>query len=267
MLQPTASGYAPVNGVELYYAIYGTGDPVVLLHGGFGSIEMFGPVLARLAEGHTVIGIDLQGHGRSPVGDRAMSFEAFADDVAGVLRHLEFDQADFVGYSVGGLTVERLAIQHPGLVRRLVVVSAPFAKAGWHDHNLEGMSQIGAASAEPMKQSPMYEAFAAINPDPETNWPKLHVALGQMINAPFDWSDAVPSIAAPTMIVVGDWDSVRIEHATRFFQLLGGGAQDAMWDGSGMNQNRFAVLPGETHYTTFMSTALAEEVVRFLDSQ
>src|SRR5690606_1584620 len=132
----------------------------------------------------------------------------------------------------------------------------PYARSGWHQFNLDGMAQLGEGSAEAMKGTPMYEMFAAVNPDPETNWPKLHIQQGSLVNADYDWSAEVPGIAAPTLVVVGDWDSVRIAHATQFFELLGGGRQDAGWDGSGMNPNRFAVLPSSTHYGIFTDPRL-----------
>lgn len=264
---PAKSGYAPVNGVEVYYQVYGEGEPLVLLHGGFGAIEMFGPNIAALAASHTVIGVDLQAHGRTLPFDRPMTFENLASDIAGLIHYLGYDKADLVGYSTGGQVALRTAIDHPEVVDRLVVISTPYARSGWHQFNLDGMAQLGEGSAEAMKGTPMYEMFAVVNPDPETNWPKLHIQQGSLVNADYDWSAEVPGIAAPTLVVVGDWDSVRIAHATQFFELLGGGRQDAGWDGSGMNPNRFAVLPSSTHYGIFTDPRLPKTVIPFLDAQ
>ena len=162
MLTPTTSGYAPVNGVEAYYAIYGEGEPLVLLHGGFGAIEMFGPVLAALAEGRQVIGVDLQAHGRTAPHNRPMTFENLATDIAELIKFLGFEKADVMGYSTGGQVALRLAIDHPEVVDRLVLVSTPFARSGWQQANLDSMAMIGPASAEGMKQTPMYQMFAPL---------------------------------------------------------------------------------------------------------
>jgi pimeloyl-ACP methyl ester carboxylesterase len=129
---PATFGLATVNGIELAYQVHGSGRPLVLLHGGFGSVEMFGPNVAALAAGRSVIGVDLQSHGRTPAVDRPMRFETMADDVAALIGHLGHEQADVMGFSFGGGVALRTAIQHPDSVRRLVVVSAPFRRDGWH---------------------------------------------------------------------------------------------------------------------------------------
>ncbi|MDB5561993.1 MAG: alpha/beta hydrolase [Hyphomicrobiales bacterium] len=266
MLPPSSkSGYAPVNGVEVYYAVYGTGKPLILLHGGLGAIEMLGPVLTELAKTHQVIGVDLQAHGRTLPFDRPMSFEAMAGDIAGLVKFLGCDKADIMGYSLGGGVALRTAIDHPEVVDRLVLVSTPYAFAGWHDYNQQGMKQMSSQLAEPMKQTPMYQMNVQVAPDPN-NWPKLLDQLGGMIGKDYDWSAAIPSIKSPTLLVVGDYDAVRIQHATKFFELLGGGQKDGMWDGSGMMPNRFAVLPSTTHYGIFSDPKLADTVLPFLDA-
>ena len=263
------SGYAPVNGIELYYDIHGEGKPLVLLHGGFGAIEMFGPNLAALATGRQVIGVDLQGHGRTKPADRPMTFTNLATDIADLIRWLGHDQADIMGYSLGGATALRTAIDHPAVVGKLIVTSSCYAFSGWHDYNQQGMKGMAAnpaAAVEPMKQTPMYAQYIQLMPDAETNWPKTIAQTAALVGQDYDWSDGVKGLAMPTMIVVGDWDAVRISHATSFFELLGGGKQDANWDGSGMNKNRFAVLPGATHYTSFMDPRLATTAAAFLDA-
>lgn len=265
MTTPGKSGYAPVNGVEVYYEIHGDGAPLLLLHGGFGSIDMFGPNLPMLAAGRQVIGVDLQGHGRTLPFDRPMSFEAMATDVAELIRYLRFEKVDVMGYSMGGGTALRLALDHPELVDRLVVASTGFAFSGWHDFNAEGMRSIGPEMAEGMKQTPMYQSYAAVAPD-VSNWTKLVTQMGEFIGNDYDWSTEIPSIGSPTLLVFGDWDSVRTSHVAQFFELLGGGRQDALWDGSGMNANRLAVLPGVTHYTMFADPRLAEAAIAFLDA-
>ncbi len=223
MPTPTSSGYAPVNGVELYYATYGKGEPLVLLHGGLMTIEGFSNIIPILAEKHEVIAVELQGHGHTGPFERPMSFENMAADVAGLIKHLGHARADIMGYSMGGGVALRLALDHPELVRRLVLTSTPFAFAGWHDYNANGMRAMDVSHAEPMKQSPLYQMFAAVNPDPEANWPKLIAGMSSFIGRDYDWSAEIGKLEAPTMLVVGDWDAVRTSHTTRFFELLGGG--------------------------------------------
>ncbi len=264
-----ASGYAPVNGVEIYYEIHGSGKPLVLLHGGFGSIEMFGPVLAALAEKRQVIGVDLQGHGRTLPFDRPMSFDAFASDVAELIKWLGYEKADIMGYSMGGDTALRVAIDHPDVVDKLIATSAVYAFSGWHDYNQQGMKGMGAnipATIEGMKQSPMYQAYLQLMPDAEANWPRSIARMAAFVGQDFDWSAEIGKIGTPTLLIVGDWDAVRTAHIASFFELLGGGKQDGNWDGSGMNANRLAILPNATHYNIFVDPRLATTALGFLDA-
>ncbi len=265
---PVESGYVATNGIEMFYATYGKGDgdPVVLLHGGLGQIEMLGPLLAAAAEGHRVIGFDLRGHGRTLPFDAPFRYETFADDVAGALRTLGVSRADVIGYSLGGGTALRLAIQHPELVERLVVVSAPFAFAGWHDYNQQGMRSISSALLPQMEGTPMHDAYTAVAPDP-ANFGVLLDRMGEWANFDYDWATEVPSISAPTMLVFGDWDAVRTSHIARFFELLGGGQQDAGWGAENMNANRLAIIPGETHYSIFASPKLGRIALAFVDGE
>jgi pimeloyl-ACP methyl ester carboxylesterase len=257
--------YAEVNGLEMYNEVHGSGEPLILLHGGVGAIEMFGEVLPLLAEGRQVIAADLQAHGRTADIDRSLSYEAMADDVAALIEHLDLEKADIMGYSLGGGVALQTAIRHPEVVRKLVVVSTPFRRDGWYPEVLAGMEQMGPEAAEPMKGTPMYGLYASIAPRPE-DWPVLLTKLGELLKRDYDWSEEVEAIEAPTMIVVGDADSVRTAHAVEFFELLGGGKADAGWDGSGMPNARLAILPATTHYGIFFSPALASAVTPFLDA-
>jgi pimeloyl-ACP methyl ester carboxylesterase len=266
MPTPTKSGYVPVTGGKVYYATYGEGSPLVLLHGGLMTIETFGPVLPLLAETHEVIAIEAQGHGRTGPMDRPMTFDNMAADVAEVIKSLGYDKVDVVGYSMGATIGLRLGLAHPELVKKLVLASAPFAYSGWHDYNQQGMRGLNASVADSMKGTPLYEAFAAVNPDPETNFPKLLDQM-QYMGLDYDFSADVPNLKVPTQLVYGDWDAVRTSHAAKFFELLGGGLQDALWDGSGMNQNRLAILPNVTHYTMMTSPKLAETALEFIDAK
>jgi pimeloyl-ACP methyl ester carboxylesterase len=263
MPTPTKSGYVPVEGGKVYYATYGAGAPLVLLHGGLMTIETFGPVLDHFAAHRQVIAIEAQGHGRTGPLDRPMSFKAMAADVAEVLTALGLGPVDVVGYSMGGSIGLRLALDRPELVKRLVIASSVYAFAGWHDYNQQGMRGLSAAAAPMMVGTPLYEAFAAVNPDPATNFPKLLDQMAYM-GQDYDWSAELGNLKAPTQLIVGDWDAVRTSHTTRFWELLGGGLQDAGWDGSGMNHNRLAILPGVTHYTMMNEPKMVETALAFL---
>jgi pimeloyl-ACP methyl ester carboxylesterase len=268
MLSPSTSGLAPVNGVNIHYEVYGAGKPLILIHGGFGSVGMFAPILPALAQDRQVIGVDLQAHGRTGPLGRPMTFPAMATDIAELIKFLGFETADVMGYSLGGGVALRLAIDHPEVIDRLVLVSTAYAFDNWHDYNQQGMRGIAAnpdATAEGMKGSPMYQGYVAVAPGGAETWPAAVREVAALVGQDFDWSADVPNIKSPTLIVVGDWDSVRIAKATKLFEMLGGGAQDGNWDRSGLNQNRFAVLPNTTHYEAFMSPALPPVVLPFLD--
>jgi pimeloyl-ACP methyl ester carboxylesterase len=261
----TAGNYASVNGLNMYYEIHGRGEPLILLHGGVGAIEMFGEVLPLLAKGRQVIAVDLQAHGRTADIARPLSFELMADDIAALITHLGFESTDVMGYSLGGGVALQTAIRHPNVVRKLVVVSTPFKRDGWYPEVLAGMGQMGPEAAEPMKQTPMYQLYASVAPKPE-DWPVLLTKLGQLLRQDYDWSKDVAAIKAPTLIVVGDADSVRTAHAVELFGLLGGGKADAGWEGFGMSNARLAILPATTHYHIFFSPTLASTVTPFLDA-
>ena len=162
--------YADVNGLSLYYCEHGSGEPLVLLHGGFGSGEMFGPVLPALAEHRRVIAVDLQAHGRTADVGRPLRFETMADDIAALIGHLGLVRSDVMGVSLGGGVALRTAIQHPEVVDRLVLVSVPFRRDGWFPEIGAAMRQFTPQHAEAMKQSPMYESYARIAPRPG-DWP------------------------------------------------------------------------------------------------
>ena len=258
--------YAPVNGLNLYYEIHGQGEPLVLLHGGIGAIEMFGDVLPLLAAGRQVIGVDLQAHGRTADIDRLMTFEAMADDIAALIHQLGFEKADLMGYSLGAGVALQTTIRHPNLVRKLVLVSTPCKRAGWYAEVEANMAQMDmAAAAEPMKQSPMYTLYAQIAPRVD-DWPVLLGKISALLRQDYDWSNEARSIQAPTLLVFGDADSVRPAHIVEFFGLLGGGLVDAGWDSSGMSNSHLAILPALTHYNISTSPALAAAVIPFLDA-
>jgi pimeloyl-ACP methyl ester carboxylesterase len=261
---PAESGYAPVNGLNMYYEIHGAGQPLILLHGGLSTIDLsFGAVLPTLAQGRQAIAVELQGHGHTADIDRPFSYEAMADDIAALIAYLGLQNVDLYGFSLGGGVSWQTAIRHPELVRKLVIASAPIKRDGWYPQVLAGMAQMNAAAAQAMMQTPLYEAYARVAPKPE-DWPALVTKTGQIQAKDYDWSDAVRAITAPTQIVIGDSDSVRPEHALETFRLLGGGVPG---DFGPLPRGQFAVLPGTAHSALpGRADLLLPDILPFLDA-
>ena len=255
---------ARVNGIELAYQVVGEGEPLILMHGGFGSVEMFGPNVELLAAGRQVIGVDLQSHGRSPATDRPMRFETMADDIEALIRSLGFERAAIMGFSLGGAVGLRTVIQHPDVVERLVLVSTVFKRQGWYPEMTAGMDAMGPETASVLMQSPMYEAYQRIAPRVE-DWPTLVRQVVEVVKIDYDWSAEIPGLSIPIILVIGDADGIPPSHAVEFFGLLGGGQHDAGWDRSGMTHHRLAILPGATHYDINVQPALSAAVIPFLD--
>jgi len=261
----TSTGYAPVNGLNLYYEVHGSGEPLILLHGGLGSTEMLSDILPPLAGTRRVIATDLQAHGRTADVNRPLEVEAMADDIAGLMNYLKIARADLMGYSLGAAVALQITIRHPELVRKLVVVSEPCKRDGWYPEVLAAMAQMGPAAAEPLKQSPAYRVYSRSAPRPR-DWTVLLTKMGDLMRKQYDWSKEVASIKVPTMLVFADADAVRPEHMVEFFQLLGGGQKDGSLSGKGIANARLAILPGLTHYNIFSSPALVGTVTPFLDA-
>lgn len=255
-----------VNGVNYYYELHGQGEPLLLLHGGLGSIDMFGPVLAKLAEGRRVIAVDLHGHGRTALGTRAFRIESIADDMAALTKRLGFAKVDVLGYSLGGGVALRMAIQNPRAVRRLVLASTAFASDGFYADMRVQQAQLSAKLAPMMKDTPMYESYAAVAPQ-VSDFPRLLDVLGDLMRKNYDWSAEIPKLKMPVMLVYGDSDMYRPEHEIQFYQLLGGGLRDAGWGRETMSKNRLAILPDATHYDLFVSPRLVATVLPFLNGE
>ena len=255
---PTASGYAPVNGMEMYWESFGAdGLPLVVVHGGYGLISTMTPLIEAFAGERRVVGIEVQGHGHTGDIDRPFSYEAFGDDIAELIEHLDLGQVDLLGYSLGACSCLRAAIQHPHLVRKLAVVSVPCRRDGWFPEVLAAFDQMGSSGFEYMQHSPMYARYAQVAPDPDA-FPALMDKMGDLQRRPYDWSDELGRISAQTMLVFADADSIPVAHMAEFFGLLGGGLRDAQWDGSSRPDARLAVLPGLTHYDISQSPQLAD---------
>ncbi|MGW5673186.1 alpha/beta fold hydrolase [Micromonospora sp. NPDC003776] len=255
--------YADVNGVRLWYELHGAGKPLVLLHGGYGSVEMFAPMLPAFAARRRVIAVDLQGHGRTADVDRPLRYESMADDVAALLRHLDVPPADLLGYSLGGGVALRTAIQHSALVRRLVLVSTPCRRQGWYPAVLAAMAAQDERVAEQMRGTPPHKRYERVAPRPQ-DWPTLWAKTGDLLRREYDWSAEVAALALPVLLVYADADSIPVHHMAEFFGLLGGGHRDAGWDGSDRPASRLAVLPGLTHYDVAGSPAVPAVVLPFL---
>jgi pimeloyl-ACP methyl ester carboxylesterase len=258
--------YADVNGLSLYYEEHGDGEPLILLHGAFGTGEMFGPVLSELARNRRVITADLQGHGRTADIGRPLRFETMADDIAGLIGHLGLAQADVMGYSLGAGVAMRLAIQHPELVRRLIIVSQPCERDGCYPEVLAAFEHMGRQLAEPFMRTPLYQVYSRVAPNIE-DFPVLLDKVGDALRQDYDWSAEIGSITAPVMLVYGDADSVIPAHIVEFYALLGGGLKDANWDGSARPASRLAILPGRIHTDISTAPELAAAVIPFLDAQ
>jgi pimeloyl-ACP methyl ester carboxylesterase len=236
------SGYASVGALEMYYEIHGHGRPLVLLHGAYMTIDTMGPLLPGLAATRRVIAVEQQGHGRTADIERPITYEQMADDTAGLMRHLKVEDADVLGYSMGGAVALQLAIRHPRLVRRLVVASASFRSDGMHAVALEMFPSI---TPELFAGSPIEEAYLRLAPNPG-DFPKLVEKLSRLDSTSYAWPEQeIRDIAAPALVVVGDSDGITLEHAVALFELLGGGV---MGDLQGMPRSQLAVLPATSHF-------------------
>lgn len=262
--KPDTSGYVAANGLDYWFEIRGKGEPLLLLHGGLFTTEMFGPTLTRLAESRQVIGVHLQGHGRTALGTRKISLVDIGRDLGVVIQKLGLRQVDVMGYSFGAGAGFQLAVQQPALVRRLVLVSTPYAQGGWFPEMLPQQAAVGAAMADQMKGTPIYEAYAAVAPRPQ-DFPKLLDAMGELMRQPWDWSASIKRLTMPVMLVYGDADMVRPEHVVEFYKALGGGLKDAGWTREHMSRNRLAILPDLTHYEVGAAAILAPTVLPFLN--
>ena len=261
-MNPTKSGYADVNGIKLYHEIHGEGEPLVLIHGGLTTIGEMQGWVEPLAKTWQVIAVEMQGHGRTADTDRPMSFTTMGDDIAALLDHLKIPKADFVGHSFGGASAIRAAIQHPEKVRRLVVISSPYARSGWYPEAQRGMSQVGAAMAENMMQTPTGK-FSKGWPEPQ-RFPQFLDKMGKMMSEDYDWSADIAKLPMPALLVFADNDSVSQKHVAEFFALLGGGVKEPGWLNTQLSKSRLAVVPGYSHYNFITSVEVPQLVGKFL---
>jgi pimeloyl-ACP methyl ester carboxylesterase len=243
-------GYAPVNGLEMYYEIHGSGGvPLVLLHGAFSNIGTdFGKILPALADTRQVIGVEQQGHGHTADIDRPLSYEQMADDTAALLRTLGIEHADFLGYSFGSAVALQIAVRHPELVRKLVFAGGvSYRPDGLYPEVLAGLGQVTPETmAEMMAGTPWHEAYVRIAPNPD-DWTALVAKKMALDKGWQGWTpEAIDSIEAPVLLIIGDSDIVRPEHVVAMFRLFGGGVPG---DLAGLPKSQLAILPGTTHVT------------------
>jgi pimeloyl-ACP methyl ester carboxylesterase len=239
-----AGNYVSVNGLEMYYEIHGTGQPLVLLHGAFSAIgTSFGDVLPQLAERRQVIALEMQAHGRTADIDRPLSMEQMADDTVAALKQLGVEYADFFGFSMGAGIALQIVIRHPEVVRKLVLASVTYNESGVHPGLMDGLAEM---KPEMMQGSPWHEEYMRLAPRPD-DFATLFAKKTQMDREIQDLpAEAIKAIDAPTLLIIADSDIVRPEHAVEMFRLLGGGV---MGDLAGLPDSQLAVLPGTTHAT------------------
>ena len=193
---------------------------------------------------------------------RPMSFTTMGDDIAALLDHLKIPKADLVGHSFGGASAIRAAIQHPEKVRRLVVISSPYARSGWYPEAQRGMSQVGAAMAEKMMRTPTGK-FSKEWPEPQ-RFPQFLDKMGKLMSEDYDWSTDITKLPMPALLVFADNDSVSQKHVAKFFALLGGGMKEPGWLNTQLSKSRLAVVPGYSHYNFITSGEVPQIIGKFL---
>jgi len=260
------AGYAPVNGLEMYYEVQGTPHadipPLLILHGALATLDMFGELRPALAQSREVIAIEQQGHGRTADIDHPLSYAQMAADTAALVRQLGISQVDIFGFSMGGGIAWQLAIRHPELVRKLIIGSAGTTRAQGYP---EATGHLESTfSPEMFKGTPIEMDYLRVAPNP-AGFPALVLKVQQLTMDAEDTPDEmIAAIAAPTMIIVGDADIIRPEGAVELFRLRGGGAPG---DFVGLPAARLAVLPGTMHMTFPGRTAwLQTMITEFLDA-
>jgi pimeloyl-ACP methyl ester carboxylesterase len=248
-LKPADSGYIPVNGIKVYYEVYGTGKPIVLLHGAFMTIEgNWGQLIPELSKTRKVIAIEMQGHGHTQFSDRKFALATLASDVSGVMDHLKVDSADVVGYSMGGSVAYQLAITSPKRVTELVIISSTYKSTGWRPEVLDAFKGM---KPELFADSPMKTAYDAVAPD-KTKWTKFIEQMLNFVKEPFNMGDNnIAKLPMPVLLISGDNDGLDKVELMRTYQLLGGGIPADM---APMPKSHLAVVPSQSHVSLMMQT-------------
>ena len=248
-IKSSNSGYAPVNGIKVYYEVYGEGRPVVLLHGAFMTIEgNWGQLIPELSKTRKVIAIEMQGHGHTPFSDRKLAVSTLANDVKGVMDYLKIDSADIAGYSMGGSVAYQFAIQNPHRLRKLVIISSTYKSSGWLPEIANAFKNM---KPELFADSPMKAAYDAVAPD-KSKWTKFIEQMIAFVGTPFNLGDSnISKISAPVLIISGDNDGLDKIELIKTYKLLGGAVSADMGT---MPKSQLAVVPSQSHISLMMQT-------------
>jgi len=257
-IKPSNSGYIPVNGIKVYYEVYGEGKPIVLLHGAFMAIDLnWGQLIPELSKTRKVIAIELQGHGHTQFSDRKLSHVTLASDVEGVMDYLKIDSADVAGYSFGGAVAYQFAIQSPKRLRKLVIISATYKSSGWLP---EINNAFKTMKPDLFANSPMKAAYDTVAPD-KTKWTKFLEQMIAFAGIPYDLGDSnISKISAPVLIIAGDNDGMDKIELIKTYQLLGGGVTADLGQ---MPKSQLAIVPSQGHVSLMMQT---KTIASYLDS-
>jgi len=255
--KPAASGYAPVNGTKVYYEVYGEGKPLVLLHGAFMTIDMnWAQLIPELSKTRKVIAIEMRGHGHTPFSDGKLDLATLASDVEGVMNYLKVENADVVGYSMGGSVAYQLTILSPKRVNKLVIISSTYKSSGWLPAVTSGFKGF---KPEFLNNTPIKTAYDAVAPD-KTKWTKFIEQMIAFVQTPFDMGDAnIAKITSPVLIISGDNDGLDKVELMKTYQLLGGGVAA---DLGPMPKSHLTIVPAQSHVSLMMQT---KTILGYLD--
>lgn len=248
-IKPSDSGYAPVNGIKLYYEVYGEGKPLILLHGAFYTIGLnWSELIPQLSKTRKVIAIEMQGHGHTPYSDRELSITNLASDVEKLMDYLKIDSADVAGYSMGGSVAYQFAVQSPKRLRKLVIISSTYKTEGW-------LPVVNGAfkdfKPEFFDNTPLQTAYDAVAPD-KTKWRSFITQMVAFAQVPFNVGDSnIAKITAPVLIISGDNDGLDKVELMKTYELLGGGLSDLQ----PMPKSQLAIIPSQGHVSVMMQTA------------
>lgn len=250
---PSADGkgfYANVNNVRLFYTVQGTGDPIILLHGGLVAADStFAAYVPELAKTRKVITVDLQAHGHTPDADRPMRFESMADDIAGLITHLNLGKADVFGYSLGGGVALQLSARHPDAVNRLIVTSATFRSDGWSAESRAGMAAMDPVA---MQATPLHEMYVQAAPDP-AGWTALVTKTRQLLGENYDWTTDLAAVKARALVINAENDAVLRPHSEDLAARI--------------SKTALQIVPGTTHYDLMYRPDLLLPLINgFLDT-
>jgi len=256
-IKPYESGYAPVNGIKVYYEVYGKGTPIVLLHGAFYTIDMnWAQLIPELSKTRKVIALEMQGHGHTPYSDRKLSITTLASDVEGVMDYLKIDSADVVGYSMGGSVAYQFAVQSPKRLRKLMIISSTYKTDGWLPVVNGALKNF---KPEFFDNTPLHAAYDAVAPD-KTKWRKFLVQMFAFAKEPFNVGDSnIAKISAPVLIISGDNDGLDKIELAKTYKLLGGGVSA---DLQPMPKSQLAIVPSKGHVSLMMDT---KTILKYMD--